>query len=259
MQAHRRSHVGAQPPRPFASVRRRILIALALLTWHGTAASQARVDHALGEFESAATTNGLLIAAPHGSFDINSDAIAKEVARELGAGYVLARKFAPDKVRLNVNRPTEGASLACAQEQRSERAGEVYTIYSRLVAAASDKPLRLFVEIHGNSLARSAQHVEVATVGISAAQARRVKDGYPAMLSRAIEHSPAYPELNLLIEPLDSMYFTASCAKSIGIFATKFGQPAIHIEFPRAARESRNLQGSASLAADIVRSIMQRE
>ena len=255
---HRRTRAEPSPlPAPGT---RRILIALALLALPGTATSQTRVEHALGEFESVATTNGLLIAAPHGIFDINTDAIAKELARELGAGYVLARNFAPGKVRLNVNRPTEGASLACAREQRSERASEVYTIYSRLVAtAASAKPLRLFVEIHGNSFARSAQYVEIATVGVTAAQAQRVKEGYPAMQRRAREHSPEYPELTPLIEPLDRIFFTASCAKSIGIFATEFGRPAVHIEFPRAARESRNVQGSASLAADIVRSIMYRE
>lgn len=256
----RRNQERAKASPLLASGSRRILIALALLALPGTANSQTRVDHALGEFESVATTNGLLIAAPHGSFDINTDAIAKEVARQLGAGYVVARNFAPDKVRLNVNRPTEGASLACAEEQRSERAGEVYAIYSRLVAtAASAKPLRLFVEIHGNSLARSAQRVEVATVGISAAQAQRVRGGYQAMHSRALENSSAYPELTLLIEPLDQMFFTASCARSIGIFATEFGRPAVHIEFPRAARESRNVQGSASLAADMVRSIMRAQ
>jgi hypothetical protein len=230
---------------------------LAMVTWHGPAASQDRVDHALGDFEHVASPNGLLIAAPHGTFDAYTDALAIAAARQLGAGYLVARKFSPGKIRINVNRPTEAAFVGCSEEPQTERAKDVYGAYSRLVAnAGSGKPLRLYVEIHGNSNQRTAQNIEVATVGISAAQAQKVKEGYSAMLARARERAPAYPELALLIEPLDRVHYTASCAKKIGIFATEAAPRGVHFEFPRVAREGDALQGSASLIADVVRQLL---
>jgi hypothetical protein len=236
------------------------LLALALAVWHGPAAGAEYVGHALGEFELAATTNGLLIAAPHGTFDANTAALAIEAARLLEAGYVVARQFTPNKVRMNVNRPTEGAHLACAQEAETGRARHVYDTYARLVTrAASGKPLRLYVEIHGNSNPRSAQHIDVATVGITAAQARRAKEGYPGMLVRARDRASAYPELALLIEPLDRVFFTAACTKRIGIFAEEIAPRAVHIEFPRSAREGDALHGSAALVAAIVRRILDEQ
>ena len=232
-------------------------LVLAIVTWHGPVASQERVDHALGDFEYVASPNGVLIAAPHGTFDAYTDTLAIAAARQLGAGYMVARKFSPGKVRINVNRPTEGAFAGCSEEPRTERAKDVYGAYARLVAiAGSGKPLRLYVEIHGNSNQRTAQNIEVATVGISAAQAQKVKEGYSAMLARARERASAYPELALLIEPLDRVYFTASCAKKIGIFATEAAPRGVHFEFPRVAREGDALQGSASLVSDIVRQIL---
>jgi hypothetical protein len=232
-------------------------LVLAIVTWHGPVASQERVDHALGDFEYVASPIGVLIAAPHGTFDAYTDTLAIAAARQAGAGYVVARKFSLGKNRINVNRPTEGAFVGCSQEPQTARAQDVYGTYLRLVAnAASGKPLRLYVEIHGNSNQRTAQSIEVATVGISAAQAQKVKDGYSAMLARARERVSAYPELALIIEPVDRVYYTASCAKKIGIFATEAVPRGVHFEFPRVAREGDALQVSASLVSDIVRQIL---
>ena len=232
-------------------------LVLVIVAWHEPATSQERVVHALGSFEYVATPDGVLIAAPHGTFDVYTDTLAIAAARQLGAGYVVARQFSLNKVRINVNRPTEGASLSCSQESRTARAQDVYGTYARLVTnAASGNPLRLYVEIHGNSNQRTAQQLEVATVGITVAQSKRVKDGYAAMLGRAKERASAYPELTLLVEPLDRIYYTASCAKKIGIFATDIAPRGVHFEFPRAAREGDALQGSASLVADIIRQLL---
>ncbi len=235
-------------------------LTLVIFTWHAPATSQERVGHALGSFEYVATPDGVLIAAPHGTFDAHTDTLAIAAARQLGTGYLVARQFVPNKTRINVNRPSEGALLSCSQEAGSERAQDVYGAYTRLVAtAASGKPLRLYVEIHGNSNQQTAQKIEIATIGTTAAQAQRVKAGYVAMLARARERASGYPELTLHIEPLDRIYYTASCAKKIGIFATDSVPRGVHFEFPRVAREGDALQGSASIVADVIRQILNEQ
>lgn len=63
-----------------------VVIAVAVTTLAVVAASaqqRLRLEH--GEFEYVATANGVLIAAPHGTFDINTDALTIAVARRLGS------------------------------------------------------------------------------------------------------------------------------------------------------------------------------
>ena len=229
-------------------------IVIGCLAWISAAAGQERVGHALGEFEYLPASNGLLITAPHGTYDANTPQIAAGAARQLGAGYLAAWRFAtPDKVRLNVNRPTEGALLSCSQEPQTGRAKEVYEMYSGLVAKAAPG-LRLYVEIHGNANPKTAQNLEVATVGISAAQAQAVKESYAALLAQVRGQMPAFPELALLIEPVDKIYWGAACAKRLGILGKQAG---VHFEFPRGAREPHTVAGSAILVAGIVRRIME--
>jgi hypothetical protein len=150
---------------------RAAVLAAALIALIAPVAAQERRAHELGEFESLPTTTGILITAPHGTHDINTAPLAVEVARQLGAGYVVARRFTVDGTRINVNRPTGGAGLACAHEAHTARAKEVYGLYSGLVsAAARSRPLRLYVEIHGNANPQTARQVEIVTTGISAHQ-----------------------------------------------------------------------------------------
>jgi len=228
--------------------------ALLLLAGIGAASAQERQRHALGEFESRASSNGVLVTAPHGTFDANSGPIAIEAARLAGAGHVVASRFVVDKVRINVNRPTEGAFQGCAQEARTERAKDVYEAYSaRVASAAGGKPLRLYVEVHGNSNPKTAQNIEVATIGIDAAEARAVRDAYPEMLARVRAAVPGFPELALAIEPVDRITYTARCAKEFGLFTREFAQRGVHFEFPRSAREFDAARGAAMLVADVVR------
>jgi hypothetical protein len=216
-----------------------------------------RLSHPLGEVELLPTSTGVLVAAPHGTHDASTAEVAVEAARRLGAGYVVARRFAADGTRINVNRPTEGASRRCPEESRTPRAGEVYALYTRAVStAAMGRPLRLYVEVHGNSNPQTATRVEVATTGLSADEARRMRDTYPAILARTREHAPAYPGLALLVEPLDRIVYTASCAKSIGLFSTDLVPRVVHLELPRSAREREMIEATALLIAGIVRGLL---
>ena len=233
------------------------IVGLASLAWHSPAGSQERLRHALGEFEYVASSSGVLIAAPHGTFDANTPPIVIAAAGQVGAGHVIAWRFVADKIRINVNRPTEGAFVGCAQEAQTDRAKSVYDAYAGIVQkAAAGNALRLYVEVHGNSNPKTAQNIEVATVGFTAAEVQAAKDGYAAMLARVRGGVPDYPELALLIEPVDRITYTATCAKKFGVLAS--APRGIHFEFPRSARDRGTIPGSAMLVAEIVRRLLEK-
>jgi len=231
--------------------------AFALVVAPGAAHGQERSRHALGEFEWLPTSSGVLIAAPHGTFDANTALIVAQAARQAQTDYLVARRFVVDKVRINVNRPTEGAMLACSHEPETGRARDVYAAYSAAVQrAAAGNALHLYVEVHGNSNPDTAQNIEVATVGITAAEARAVKNAYAAMLARVRGSVRDFPELALLVEPLDRITYTAACAKKLGALTVGFAPRALHFEFPRRARQGEAIRGAAMLVAEIVRRLL---
>jgi hypothetical protein len=222
-----------------------------------TAVAQEHFLHALGHFETLSTTQGILIAAPHGTYDIRTDVLAKDVARTLGAGYVIAGGFASPSPRINVNRPSEGAGHTCEKERRTERARDVYDQYARLIDKIRDgKPLRLYVEIHGHTSIPFLNRLEIATTGITTEEARRLKDRFPAFLAQAKAAYPAYPDLELRIEPLDKIYFGARCNKTTGYLSTRNMERALHMEIPRPARTPEALKATAALVSSIVRATM---
>jgi hypothetical protein len=234
----------------------RALVALACLVLLSPAHAQERTEHAFGSFEHLPTESGVVIAAPHGTFDWNTPPIATGAAKVLGAGHVVALRFVAGKVRINVNRPTEGAHLSCAREGRSERANEVYAAYKKIVDAAARKPLRLYVEIHGNTRAESQGQIELATTGVSASEAQRIKAVHAASLARLRAETPDYPELALLVEPLDRIYFTTSCAKRFGMLNAGVAPRTLHFELPRSVRTDNLRAGTVALVADIIRTLL---
>ncbi len=228
-----------------------VLLALALASMPALGQESVRTPD--GAFEYLTSPTGVIIAAPHAIPDRNTGPIAIGVAQKLGAGYVVFRSTASG-LRINVNRPTEGAGRACANEPHTARAQNVYDAYLRLVrtAAGMDR-LPLYVEIHGNAEPRALQHIEVATKAISPVEAGTLKDAFPGILAAARRESPAFPALSLLIEPADRVYFTASCTKALGIFAAEMIPRALHFELPRAAREEPVLDAAATIVTDLLR------
>ena len=222
------------------------------------AASQQTVTLPLGHFEWEPAAGGILISAPHGTFDRRTAEIAVNAAKRLKSGYLVARGFNPG-VRINVNRPTEGASLPCAKERETERAREVYTEYDRLVAlAAGGAPLKLYVEVHGNSRKETGGNLEVATKGISATEATGVKSAYSEILNLVKTESPGYPALQLLIEPADRLYWRAGCGKRLGTLAGDRVSCALHFEFPAAARQDELAPATGSLVAKVTEALLLR-
>jgi len=222
------------------------------------AQAQERAYHSLGDFEYRVTANGILVGAPHGTSDAHTPEIVLEASRQLRSGYLIARRFFVNRVRINVNRPTEGAFLPCDEEVHSERAKEVYAMYQDLARkAAAGQTLRLYIDVHGNSNPKAAQDIHVATKGISAAEARRAKEAFPALLAKLRARLPDYPEIGLMMEPVDRVLYTAGCTKKHGVLGLDFVPRSLHLEFPRAAREGDNRLGSGELVAAIVRLLLE--
>ncbi len=236
---------------------RSLVAVLTALLLAASSGAQEHVAHDAGEFEYLISTTGVLVAAPHGTYDANTAALAIDTARRLGAGYLVFRGVGSGGLRINVNRPTEGAGRECASEIRSERAHSVYDTYLRLAHRASGgRPLSLYVEIHGNAEPRSAQNIETASKGISAAEALALKESYPAALSTVRQEWARFPALRLLVEPVDRVFFTASCVKAIGILSIDLAQRALHFELPRAAREQGLLDATSLLTSSLLKRLL---
>lgn len=228
-----------------------VLVALAACAQQPSSTEEAVAR--LGEFHASRGSADILVAAPHGSADRNTAAIAVEAAKRLHAASLVAMRFAAEK-RINVNRPTEGAGLRCAEEPQTEQARQVFDAYARRVRASAVKlPIGVYVEIHGNTLPATAGHLEIATKGLSREEALRIKAAYPEMLARVRAATPHYPALALLVEPADRIHWGAGCNKRLGMLASPEIARALHFEFPAAAREPGMLQASAQLAEGIVR------
>jgi hypothetical protein len=199
------------------------------------APSPRTADGAVGAEKGRA---GLVIGAPHGTSDAATDVIGRDLARLSGFGLVVATGYGhldSEGRRYNVNRPTEGVPGAAARlEVETAPARRVYEIYRHRVTEAAQGPLRLYVEVHGNARLESAGRLEIATVGVSRDDAWRLKTLLELIRDARLPADGDAPRLDVWMEPLDPLWYTASAAKQSGLM----GQAAVamHIEMPRAAR-----------------------
>ena len=220
---------------------RRLLRGVAFLAILAQGCAAARIEPEVlarpsGPLASQKGRPGLVIGAPHGRSDAGTDRIAVELARRTGFGLVVATYADLDSGRrLNVNRPTEGVQGASAsQEVASAEARQVYEAYVGRVKDVAQGPLHLYVELHGNGRTESAGRIEIATVGVSREEAWRLRTLLELIRDARLGGKPEVPRLDVLVEPLDRLYYTASAVKQGGIL--RLPQRAIHIELPRVAR-----------------------
>lgn len=200
---------------------------------------------------------GLVVAAPHGSSDVQTAEIAAEVARRTGFGLVVATGFnletdtreRPAR-RYQVNRPLEGTpNRPLSEETASEGARLVYETYERRVREVAQGPLRFYAEIHGNNRRESANRIEIATVGVDKEFAQRLRALCELIRDAHLRGHDGAPRLEVLVEPADPIFYTASGAKRFGIL--RVPERALHVELPKAARvEFRDLY--AAILADFV-------
>ncbi len=204
---------------------------------------------------------GLVIAAPHGTSDVRTDTIAVELARRTGFGVVIATGFSiePDTRdsagrRYQVNRPMEGVpGRPQSEETVTDCAREVYGAYEQRVRDVAQGPVRFLAEIHGNNHRDAAGRIEIATVGVDRELALRLRVLLEVIRDAHLRGKSEAPRLDVLVEPADTLRYTASGAKRCGIL--KVPERALHIELPKAARADWRDVYTAILADFLVQAV----
>ncbi|HSE85466.1 MAG TPA: hypothetical protein VLJ79_04525 [Candidatus Binatia bacterium] len=186
---------------------------------------------------------GIVIGAPHGTFDQHTAELVERLSYRTGLPAVIAKGFSPTECggwRINVNRPTERRYPAGEIEIGSERAQMAYRIFKDAVVSASQRNLRLYIDIHQNG---RRENIEVATVGISKQEAQFIKKSYRELRDRVLRFAPGVASIELAVEPLDSIEIGAWATKAKGILG--LAKKSLHFEFPlHSTLGSRNARGA---------------
>lgn len=175
--------------------------------------------------------DGIVIGAPHGSFDEYTAEMVKRLSFQTGAAAVIAKGFTPTEtmgMRINVNRPTEKLPYSEGAELHSRRAKETYRAFKDMVLEASGGDLKLYIDIHQYG---TGKYIQVATVGISRKEAWMIKTLYREIRDKILQGRSKTPAVDLLIEPFEAVEIGAWAAKSEGILG--LAAKALHFELPR--------------------------
>lgn len=179
---------------------------------------------------SAGRGEGIVVGAPHGTFDAHTAGMVRQICFHSGLAGVIATGFTPtesgDGWRINVNRPSERHGSLSDWEIETTRAKLTYEQFKRSVLKAARGTLDLYIDIHQNGGSR----IEVATVGISKEEARQIKDVYRSLRDQALAGRPEIAPVDLAIEPLDEIEVGAWAAKANGILAV--AKKSLHLELP---------------------------
>ena len=173
---------------------------------------------------------GIVIGAPHGSFDWYTGELVEELSYRTSLPAVIARGFTPTECggwRINVNRPTERRYPTDTIERNTARAGEVYQRYSETVFSAARGPLDLYIDMHQNG---EVDDIDVATVGITRSEAQAIKTDYQQIRDQVLRKFPDAAKVNLVIEPVDQVAIGAWAAKDHGILS--IAKSSLHFEMP---------------------------
>jgi hypothetical protein len=173
---------------------------------------------------------GVVIAAPHGTFDEHTADVVRQISCRTGIAAVIANGFTPTETpgwRINVNRPSERHYPGGELEIASARARKVYDVFRRVVLAASEGSLKLYVDIHQNARHRD---IEVSTVGISPEDAQAIKNSFRAIRDVVLKGLAQPAAVDLRIEPIDELQIGAWAAKIDGILSV--AEKSLHFELP---------------------------
>jgi len=178
----------------------------------------------LGTFEMVLGRPGIVVGMPHGTPDVGTVDIGHLVRERLGAGGVIVTGFwdATTRQRINVNRATEqliGPESQVLKQWHSPRAAAANAKYVATVKEAAQGRLKVFYEIHSNHRPNLAGSIEVSTLGVSRAEAARLKSAFEA----ACRHLPPdVPPLVMHVSPVDKVpYPNYRNASSISDFSDK--------------------------------------
>lgn len=216
--------------------------------------------------------SGIVIAAPHEGYDINTEPIAHKIASNIGLAFVTAAFFRDigAKRYINVNRPTGMFPENFNRDNRDKespfpRAQEVYDTYHHLLKfAAHSLPAKFLIEIHGHSRRdfenQRMQVIEVAHRGVSEFRLRLLRDRY-LMLCSTYHISDPVP---MYFEGLNEKYsykgreynfrYKADNTKRIGSFSPGVCKGGIHVELPSSIRFNRdNIKLYTELFSDLIK------
>lgn len=229
---------------PTMRVARLASVAAGPLILYGCAVHPVRVEPDLtrGHLTARPGRPGFVVTAPHGTSDVGTGEMVREIARRSGFGVVIASGFSlePDSAarpgrRYQVNRPLEGVpGRSPAEEVATDGARRVYEAYTERVRAVAQGPLAFYAEVHGNNRPESADRIEIATVGIDREWAFRLRALFELIRDAYLRDRPKAWSLSVLVEPADALRYTAAGAKRDGIL--RLPQRALHVELPRIAR-----------------------
>ena len=186
---------------------------------------------------------GVVIGAPHGTYDEYTAEIVEQLGYRTGLATVIARGFSPTEAggwRINVNRPTERSYLTPDFEVSSSRSREIFTAFKQAAIDAAGGNLRIHFDVHQYGYDTT---IQVATVGVDARQALRIKEAYQRIRDRQLIDTTGIDRVDLLIEPSDQIEIGAWPAKYRGILGV--ARQSLHFELPLhsalRSRESREL------------------
>lgn len=169
----------------------------------------------------------VLVIAPHGTYDSNTKELATAVAGQVGSSVVWATDTRPSLARrINVNRPTE---LRWGMEVGTLTALHAFRAFSDCVDLF---PHRLSLELHGD---RRDGDAEMATVGLSPAQADRVKLAWARHFDQPLVIDAAG----------DDLVMSAGANKRAGLLS-RCAAVCLHLELPADQRADDRLADVAS-------------
>jgi hypothetical protein len=174
-------------PEVIAAAPSQLIYCKMMIEWVGEALTLAREPSGLPEMKvqlmqygrmesipSRKNISGVVIGAPHGSFDAQTAEFAQHLGYQTGIAVVAAKGFSPTEAggwRINVNRPTEKLYPRSEpeQERATDRAREIYERFRDTVLEAATGPLDLYIDLHHNG---HDDNIDVATLGVSPSEVR---------------------------------------------------------------------------------------
>ena len=181
-----------------------------------------------------------LVAAPHGWFDAGTDIILYNMFPNQGSegaswSQLIAHSFrghAPSRLKHNVNRPNSFNLDVCKDLPELEISKLVYQEYQKNLDHLAQK-IRLYVEIHGQNEPGLEANIEVATERVSADEAKRIR-----VIMNEEMVKVGITGVQVVIEPLDIIFFNAGQNKDCGAINYVDPAPVIHAENPDVMRDS---------------------
>lgn len=221
-----------------------------------TIASQRLTYGRIDSIAARKESRGVVLAAPHGSFDWYTGELVEELSYRTQLPAVITRGFTPTEGggwRINVNRPTERRYPIDGVGRKTARAQTVFEHYAQTVFKAAGGSLDLYIEMHQSG---GLGHIDVATVGITREQARAIKNAYRQIRDRVLLRHSTVAKVELLIEPIDPIEIGAWAAKDQGML--KLARTSLHFELPaqRIMQQDRTRRIYTEILAELLDGIV---